>query len=126
MFISGSFNEDGKTVAIYYIDGETPIICDYFTLEADWVHLPYVDDGTCVFTDAVIRFSGKEFHFHGKWGNKGFTEKPRIEKHGQSQISGTWYEGKIPYRHRLYYSGFENMEAYDYKLKKMGFSIVDE
>lgn len=125
LFASGSVNEDGKTVAIYYLDGETPIVSDHFEVEADWRHLPYVDDGTCVFTDAVIRFCGKEIHFEGKWGTKGFLDKPRIEKHGQSQIAGTFYEGKTPYRHRLSDCWVENMEAYDYKLKDMGFDVVD-
>jgi len=125
LFASGSVNEDGKTIAIYYLDGETPIVSDHFEVEADWYHLPYVDDGTCVFKDAVIRFCGKEIHFEGKWGTKGFLDKPRIEKHGQSQVGGTWYEGKTPYQHRLSNCWSENMEAYDYKLKAMGFDIVD-
>ena len=125
MFISGSFNEDGKTIALYWLEGETPIVTDYFTLEADWQHLPYVDDGTCVFKDAVIRFGGKEFHFEGKWGTKGFLDKPRLEKHGQSQMNGSWYEGKVPYKHRIFTGGFENMEAYDYKLKEKGFNVID-
>ena len=58
LFASGSVNDDGKTIAFYYLDGETPIVSDRFELEADWHHLPYVDDGTCVFTDATIRFCG--------------------------------------------------------------------
>ncbi len=116
---------DGKNLAYYYIDGETPIITDEVSVETEWHHLPYVDDGTCVYKDAIFRFAGKEFHFEGKWGTKGFTEKPRVSKHGQSQIFGTWYEGKEPYKHRLYMTFGENMEAYDYKLKELGFDVVD-
>ncbi len=120
-----SLENCGKIFAYYYIDGETPIFSDHVTMEADFVHLPYVDDGTCVYKDAVFKFCGKEFHFEGKWGSKGFTAKPRVEKHGQSQIFGTWYEGKVPYKHRLYMTFGENMECYDEKLKEKGFDVLD-
>ena len=113
----------GKNFCYYYIDGETPIFTDKAEMETEWTKLPYVDDGTCVYKDAIFRFGGKEFHFEGKWGSKGFTIKPRVEKHGQSQIFGTWYEGKTPYRHRLFMTFGENMEAYDYKLKELGFDV---
>lgn len=120
-----SIDNSGKVLAYYYMDGETPIISDHVSMEANWYHLPYVDDGTCVYKDAIFRFCKKEFHFHGKWGSKGFTPKPRIEKHGQSQVFGTWYEGKMPYRHKMYMTLAENMEAYDFNLKKLGFKVVD-
>lgn len=116
---------DGKNFAYYYLDGETPILSDHVSMETEWYHLPYVDDGTCVYKNAVFRFCGKEFHFTGKWGSKGFTTKPRVSKHGQSQVFGTWYEGKVPYKHRLYMTFGENMEAYDYKLKELGFEVMD-
>jgi hypothetical protein len=116
---------DGKNLAYYYIDGQQPILTDTVSMETEWTHLPYVDDGTCVYKDAIFRFAGKEFHFYGKWGSKGFTPQPRVEKHGQSQIFGTWHEGPTPYKHRLYTTFGENMEAYDYKLKDLGFDITD-
>lgn len=125
LFASGSVNDDGKTIAFYYLDGETPVISDHFELEADWHHLPYVDDGTCVFTEATVRFCGKEVHFSGKWGTKGFLAAPRVEKHGQSQVAGTFYEGGTPYEHRLSNCWAECMEAYDYKLRDWGFDVVD-
>lgn len=125
LFASGSVNEDGKTLALYYLDGETPVVSDYFEVEADWYHLPYVNDGTCIFKDAVIRFCGKTIHFEGKWGTKGFLAAPRLEKHGQSQVAGTFYEGERPYRHRLSNCWSECMEAYDYKLCEWGFDVVD-
>lgn len=115
----------GKNLAYYFIDGEQPIITDHVSLETEWYHLPYVDDGTCVYKDATFRFCGKELHFKGKWGSKGFTAVPRMNKHGQSQIFGTWYEGTMPYSHRLYMTFGENMEAYDYKLKEMGFEVIE-
>lgn len=125
-FVSASLNGAGKTVAYYLLEGETPVITDHFSMEADWTHLPYVDDGTCTFTEATFRFCGKELHFTGKWGSKGFTEKPRIERHGQSHMFGTWYEGSEPYRHRLHCTIVENMDAYDHILKDAGFDIVDK
>jgi len=121
-----SIDNSGKVLGYYYIDGETPIITDQVTMEADWYRLPYVDDGTCVYKDAVFKFCDKEFHFEGKWGSKGFTPSPRVEKHGQSQVFGTWYEGKKPYRHKVFMTLGENMEAYDYKLEKAGFNILDK
>lgn len=126
LFANVGLSEGARTMAVYQIDGEPPIFCDEVSLEADWRHLPYVDDGTCVFTEATFRFAGKEFHFKGNWGSKGFLKQPRIEKHGQSQIFGTWYEGSEPYQHRLYYTFVENMEAYDENLKHYGFDVVDE
>ncbi|MCH4167622.1 MAG: hypothetical protein LKF42_00080 [Streptococcaceae bacterium] len=120
-----SIENCGKIFAYYYIDGELPIFSDEVTMTADFVHLPYVDDGTCVYKDAVFKFCDKEFHFEGKWGSKGFTPEPRVEKHGQSQIFGTWYEGKTPYKHRLYMTFGENMDCYDYKMKAKGFDVLD-
>lgn len=125
LFASGSINDDGKTLAFYYLDGETPVVCDHFEVEADWHHLPYVNDGTCIFTDATIYVCDKEIHFIGKWGTKGFLANPRVEKHGQSQVAGTFYEGSVPYEHRLSNCWSECMEAYDYKLSEMGFEVVD-
>ena len=115
----------GKNFCYYYIDGETPILTDRVSMETEWKKLPYVDDGTCVYKDAIFRFGDKEFHFNGKWGSKGFTIEPRLEKHGQSQIFGTWHEGKKPYRHRLYMTFGENMEAYADRLKELGFDVVE-
>jgi hypothetical protein len=124
ILISLSLNEVGKHLGMYYLEGEEPVITDSVTVEADWVHLPYVQDGTCVFKDATFYVGNKVIHFNGKWGSKGFTAKPRIEKHGQSQIFGTWYEGNTPYDHRLFYTFVENMDAYDVKLEKLGFKVI--
>lgn len=120
-----SLENSGKIFAYYYLDGEIPIMADEVEMEADWVRLPYVDDGTCIFKHATFRFAGKELHFEGKWGSKGFTHHPRVEKNGQSQVFGTWYEGDTPYEHRLFMGFNENMEAYDYKLKAKGFNVLD-
>lgn len=120
-----SIDNSGKVFARYYIDGELPIMSDQVSMTADWVHLPYVDDGTCIFEKAVFEFAGKTLHFQGKWGSKGFTPQPRVEKHGQSQVFGTWYEGATPYDHKLFMGCVENMEAYDHKLEAMGFDVVE-
>ena len=123
-FISISLTEVGKTLAIYYLEGEQPVITDTVYMEADWVHLPYVDDGTCIFKNATFHICDKEIHFEGKWGTKGFTAQPNLDKHGQSQIFGTWYEGKKQYKHRLFHTFVENMEAYDTKLENLGFKVL--
>jgi hypothetical protein len=124
VFVSISLNEVGKTLGMYYLEGEQPIITDTVSVEADWMHLPYVNDGTCVFKDATFYISDKVINFKGQWGSKGFGAKPRIEKHGQSQMFGTWYEGSAPYQHRLYFSFVENMDAYDTKLEQLGFKVL--
>ncbi len=119
-----SIDNSGKVFARYYLEGETPIMSDQVKMTADWVHLPYVDDGTCIYEDATFEFCGKTLHFHGKWGSKGFTPVPRVEKHGQSQVFGTWYEGDEPYDHKLFFGFVENMEAYDKNLEAMGFNVI--
>lgn len=119
-----SIDNSGKIFARYFIDGEQPIMSDEVKMTADWVRLPYVEDGTCIYEDATFEFAGKTIHFHGKWGSKGFTPEPRIEKHGQSQVFGTWYEGDTPYDHKLFMGFAENMEAYDHKLEAMGFDVI--
>lgn len=120
-----SIDEKGSSIGYYWLEGEQPIVSYDVKMEANWKHLPYVDDGTCIYKDVVYRFADLEFHVEGKWGTKGFTSHPRIERHGQSQVFGTWYIGKKPYKHKLSYNVNENMEAYDYKLKKRGFNVVD-
>ena len=118
-----AIDQTGTAGAFYKLEGEPLVSSREVSMEADWYHLPYVDDGTCVFIDAIFRFGGKSIHFNGKWGAKGTTPLPRIEKHGQSHIFGTWYEGDKPYGHSLSFGFSENMEAYDYKLEKMGFEV---
>ena len=118
-----AIDQTGTVAAYYYIDGEEPVTSNEVEFDAIWYRLPYVDDGTCVFGDAIIKFANKELHFKAKWGTKGVTEKPRVEKHGQSHVLGTWYEGDAPYKHKMYFTFSENMEAYDYKLEKMGFEV---
>lgn len=126
IFLSSlSTNGDGRSYCVYYIDGELPIVSTEVMLEADWQHLPYVDDGTCTFPSAVIRFCDKEIHYEAKWGTKGFLKRPRIERHGQSQSFGTWYVGNTPYAHRLSSCIYEGMDVYDEKLKKLGFTVID-
>lgn len=118
-------DQSGTSVGVYWLEGEEPVISYDVTLEADWVHLPYVDDGTCIYEKAIYRFADIEFHVQGKWGTKGFTKEPRIERHGQSQVFGTWYVGNKPYHHKVSNSFNENMECYDYKLIEKGFHVID-
>ena len=115
-----------KGIVFYYLEGEEPIVTDKVTLETEWHHLPYApNDPTCVYKDATWRFADKEIHFHAKWGAKGFTEKPRMEKLGYSHCFGEWYEGKTPYKH-IYENTFtENMEAIDKRIKEAGYVVHD-
>ncbi|MDQ0361061.1 hypothetical protein [Breznakia pachnodae] len=115
-----------KVFAYYWLEGEEPIVSDTVIMEAEWVRLPYCNDGTCIYKEAVYRFAGKEIHFTAKWGTKGFTAHPRLDKYGQSQVMGTWYEGKTPYKHKLYMTFNENQEAFDNHIEQLGFDVVDE
>lgn len=121
-----SVNQNDYGVAYYYIDGEEPVVSDKLHLEAQFHHLPYAPgDPTVVYTDAVFTFADKEIHFHGKWGAKGFTATPRIEKLGQSHCFGEWYEGKTPYRHVLSHTFSENMGCLDESVIAAGYKVVD-
>lgn len=115
----------GKVFAYYWLEGEEPVVSDNVIMEAEWIRLPYCKDGTCVYKSAVYKFAGKEIHYTAKWGSKGFTAYPRLDKYGQSQTFGTWYEGKTPYKHKLYMTFVENQEAFDNNLQQMGFDVVD-
>ena len=115
-----AIDQTGTAGAFYKREGEPLLSTNEVSMEADWYRLPYVEDGTCVFKDAVFRFCGKEIHFKGKWGAKGIAVKPRIEKHGQSHVFGTWYVGDVPYEHSLSFGFSENMEAYADKLQALG------
>lgn len=117
--------ENGYGIGFYYIEGETPVISTEVYLEAKWQHLPYLpEDPTVVYTEGIWRFAGREFHFQGKWGSKGFTPTPRLDRIGQSHCFGTWYEGSVPYSHTLWHTFNENMEATDERIKSMGFDVL--
>lgn len=118
-------SSEGKSMGGYYLEGEEPVSTTEVIMDAEWSHLPYVDDGTVGYKDATFYIGQKTIHFQGKWGCKGITAHPRMEKHGQSQIFGTWYEGDIPYNHLMFTTFHENMEAFDYKIQKLGFKIID-
>lgn len=121
-FFNGEY---GHLAGGYWLEGEEPVVDGNVEIIGDWVHLPYCDDGTCVMTDFIFKIGPKTIHFNGKWGFKGWTAEPNLSKHGQSQISGTFYEGDTPYKHQVWQTFVENMEAYDEKLKKVGYSVID-
>ena len=120
-----TINDNGTKCGIYWLEGNDPIYANDVKFAADWVHLPYVSDGTCIYQKAVISFAGIEIHITGKWGTKGFTKEPRIERHGQSQVFGTWYTGNSLYRHKLSNSFFENMNCFDYRLIDKGYRVIE-
>ncbi|MCD7737562.1 MAG: hypothetical protein LUH58_00755 [Lachnospiraceae bacterium] len=119
-------DENGKGIGMYYIDGEEPVVTDQVHLSAKFCHLPYVDDDTVVYTNAVWQIGSKTIHFDGKWGTKSFTAYPKVEKHGQSQCFGNWYEGDVPYKHTLEHTFNENSgDAYSDRIREMGFVVED-
>ena len=118
-------HDNGKGLGIYYIDGQEPVISEEVINEGVWERLPYVDDDTVVAVDNIWRFGGKVFHVKGRYGAKGFTGRPRFDRHGQSQVFGSWYEGDIEYRHRIFNTFSENMDAYAASMKERGFRVKE-
>ena len=117
---------NGWGTGFYYLEGEEPIVTNQFDFEAEWHHLPYLPgDERVVYINSVMRFADKEIHFNGHWGSIGFFDRPRFDRLGQTHIFGTWYEGKTPYKHKLYGTFCENMDAYDYNIRKARWTIVD-
>lgn len=119
-----TINFPNKQCGIYWLEGEKPIISYQVSMKADWQPLPYIDDGTYVYKNATFEFENVILHVNGKWGTKGFTKEPRIERHGQSQIFGTWYVGKKAYKHIISNSFIENMNCYENVLKENG--LIDD
>jgi len=124
-FIGLICHKNGSGLGIYWLEGEEPIISNEVINDGVWERLPYVDDGTVVCVNNVWRFGGKELHVIGQWGAKGFTATPRLERHGQSQVFGTWYEGKTPYVHRIWNTFNENMAAYADSMIERGFYVQE-
>ena len=121
-FFNGNY---GHLAGGYWLEGEEPIVDGNVQIIGDWVHLPYCNDGTCVMTNFIFKIGPKTIHFEGKWGLKGWTSEPNIAKSGQSQVLGTFYEGDVPYKHTVWQTFVENMEAYDEKLKEVGYNVID-
>ena len=116
----------GLGSGMYYSDGEEPIVTNKVRLDAVFRRLPYVQDDTVVYTDAVWTIGPKIIHFNGKWGTKSFSAYPKLDKHGQSQCFGTWYEGDTPYEHVISHAFNENSgDAFAPRMKAMGFEIID-
>lgn len=116
---------DGGVFAYYWLEGEEAVTSDEVEVQTEFYHLPYMHDGTCMYKDIVFRFGGKEIHFEGKWGIKGFTAEPRLDKSGQAEMLGIWYEGNVPYEHDVSYGLCEVQGAFDEDLRKMGFTVVE-
>lgn len=115
----------GGVFAYYWLEGEEVVSSDEVEVETVFYHLPYMNDGTCMYKDIIFRFGGKEIHFEGKWGIKGFTAEPRLDKSGQAEVLGVWYEGTQAYEHEVSYGLCEIQGAFDEDLKKMGFTVAD-
>ncbi|MBQ7891179.1 MAG: hypothetical protein IJ359_03390 [Erysipelotrichaceae bacterium] len=128
--------EADHLVGGYWLEGEEPIVDGNVKITGNWVHLPYTDDGTCLMPTFDIQIGSKTIHFEGKWGLKGWGKEDSAEnaekglpsfgdRHGESQCIGTFYEGDIPYKHRVWQTFIENMQAFDYKLKARGHKVID-
>jgi hypothetical protein len=119
-------HDNGKGLGIYWRQGEPAIITDNVFLEGQWERLPYVNDGTVLCPDAIWHLDDLEVHVHGKWGSKGFTDTPRLDRHGQSQMFGSWHAGKSEYKHILSNTFNENMEVYAQDMTRRGFQMKGE
>ena len=118
-------NRNGTGIGMYYLDGEEPTVTDRVRLDTVYYRLPYMQDDTVVYTDAVWTIGPKTVHFSGKWGTKSFSARPKLDKHGQSQCFGTWYEGDTPYEHVLSHAFNENSgDAFAARMRSMGFEVI--
>lgn len=116
--------QNGIGLAYYWLEGEQPVLTDEVYLDAEWYHLPYAEgDPTVVYKDCTWRFAGKAVHFTGKWGSKGFTATPRLDRLGQSHVFGTFHEGDTPYKHKLFHTFNENMDCIDSRITAMNFKV---
>lgn len=126
--ISTYGGRNGKGIGIYCIDGEEPVVTDQVYLENGvFRRLPYLPEGdhTVALAAGTWKFGGKEFHLDCRWGGKGYTAGPRIERIGQSQTYGRWYEGKEPYKQELYGFFTELMDVSEELVTALGFTVTD-
>ncbi|MGV8049851.1 MAG: hypothetical protein AB2L21_05810 [Anaerolineaceae bacterium] len=97
----------------YCKDGEEPVISTEVKFDANWIRLPYADDGTMLYTDATFGFADKTIHYKAKWGGRGQNYKIDMTRPGFSQTSGEWYEGSQPYKFETSMSMNENHNAFE-------------
>ena len=126
LFEASLYEGNGTGTALYWLEGEEPVFTDKVTMEAVWEKLDYApeDDHTVTYREAVWRFADKVIHVKNRWGTKGFTERPRMEKVGQSQSFGTWYEGDEPYEHTDNFSFNENSDVTIESMEELGFKVI--
>ncbi len=116
---------DGGVWAYYWLEGEDPVSSDEVEVTTEFYRLPYLEDQTCMYKDIVFRFAGKEIHFEGQYGLKGYTAEPRFDKPGQAELLGRWYEGKHPYTHKLTMTFNEIQKSFPDEIEKLGFEVLD-
>ncbi len=126
--ISTIDGSNGHGIGLYMLDGEEPVLTDEIYLEnAKFVRPDYLPEGddTVQLVSGDWRFAEKYIHVDYKWGGKGYSATPKFERKGQTQAYGPWYEGNIPYKHKIYYNITEVMGAYVDNIRKMGFEVSD-
>ena len=113
---------DNRGFGYYCKDGEEPVVSIDVDIEANWVPLPYLDDGTMILTDATYRFENKTIHYKAKWGTKGQNYQP-LPWSGFSGTGGVWYEGDVPCKFEKSFAWSENHNALAENIISAGFVI---
>lgn len=98
----GFINQLGNGMCFYWLEGNDPITSDKVYVDhLHWEEVPYLNDGTMTFTEAVFHAPeiGLEIHYHAKYGRRGQNIIPE-DRPGMGQTAGEFYVGKTPYRHK--------------------------
>ncbi|GAA4664090.1 hypothetical protein [Frondihabitans cladoniiphilus] len=118
---------NGYGTAVYWLEGEEPIVTEQSEIEVEYFPLGWVDEGdtTCAFKNITWRFADKEIHFTGKWGSRRFTDHPKGEPAGWSNVFGTWYSGDTPIDYALSETWNETMASTAGELRALGYTVHD-
>ena len=102
-----------QNYGIYCKEGEEPIVCnDVYVTDLKWERLPYLTDGTTIYSEATYHIGDKAVHYKANWGFRGWSEEqiPSQKKLGYALSSGTFYVGDELYEHE---SSFTFAEVHD-------------
>lgn len=128
LFLAHLMNENGKGLAVYWLEGEEPVITDkdvYF--EGDWKKIPYCEEGTetYMFDKCTWRFEGMEVHCINHWGSRRYSAHPEKEKKGYANAFGSFYVGATPYEHTLAQTYCETQISTKEYLDRYGYTVTE-
>ena len=126
LFLAHEMNQSGKGLAVYWLEGEKPIVTDKDVwFEGEWEEIPYCAEGkeTYIFTDCTWSFEGHKVHCHNNWGCRRYSDHPEDEVKGYANAFGTFYYGDQPYEHKLSQTYCETQISTKEYLEKFGYTL---